>query len=111
MKITVAHSPDSDDAFMFYGLASGAVDAEGIEVEQVLSDIETFWGSPIYWTKMGLVVALLVNGFVMTRAETTLVHDDSTTAAGWRTLHRTAIASLGLWFLITALGIALVNFS
>ena len=25
MKITVAHSPDSDDAFMFYGLASGAV--------------------------------------------------------------------------------------
>ena len=41
MKITVAHSPDSDDAFMFYGLASGAVDAEGIEVEQVLSDIET----------------------------------------------------------------------
>jgi 1,4-dihydroxy-6-naphthoate synthase len=41
MKITVAHSPDSDDAFMFYGLASGAVDVEGIEVEQVLSDIET----------------------------------------------------------------------
>jgi len=41
MKITVAHSPDSDDAFMFYGLASGAVRVEGIEVDQVLSDIET----------------------------------------------------------------------
>jgi 1,4-dihydroxy-6-naphthoate synthase len=41
MKITVAHSPDSDDAFMFFGLASGAVKVEGIEVEQVLSDIET----------------------------------------------------------------------
>ena len=27
--IRVAHSPDSDDAFMFYGLASGAVKAEG----------------------------------------------------------------------------------
>jgi 1,4-dihydroxy-6-naphthoate synthase len=40
-RITVAHSPDSDDAFMFYGLASGAVDTGGIEVEQVLSDIET----------------------------------------------------------------------
>ncbi len=40
-SITVAHSPDSDDAFMFYGLASGAVDTGGIEVEQVLSDIET----------------------------------------------------------------------
>jgi 1,4-dihydroxy-6-naphthoate synthase len=40
-RITVAHSPDSDDAFMFYGLASGAVDTHGLEVEQVLADIET----------------------------------------------------------------------
>jgi 1,4-dihydroxy-6-naphthoate synthase len=40
-RITVAHSPDSDDAFMFYGLASGNVDTGGIEVEQVLADIET----------------------------------------------------------------------
>ena len=40
-RITVAHSPDSDDAFMFFGLASGAVDTGGIEVEQVLSDIES----------------------------------------------------------------------
>ncbi len=41
MKITVAHSPDSDDAFMFFGLASGAVRHDGIEVDQVLSDIES----------------------------------------------------------------------
>jgi 1,4-dihydroxy-6-naphthoate synthase len=40
-RITVAHSPDSDDAFMFYGLASGNVDTAGIVVEQVLADIET----------------------------------------------------------------------
>src|SRR3954466_12452906 len=40
-KITVAHSPDSDDAFMFYGLASGNVETHGIVVDQVLSDIET----------------------------------------------------------------------
>jgi 1,4-dihydroxy-6-naphthoate synthase len=39
--ITVAHSPDSDDAFMFYGLASGNVDTGGIVIDQVLSDIET----------------------------------------------------------------------
>src|SRR6185312_1313413 len=39
--ITVAHSPDSDDAFMFYGLASGNIDTGGIVVDQVLSDIET----------------------------------------------------------------------
>jgi 1,4-dihydroxy-6-naphthoate synthase len=41
MKITVAHSPDSDDAFMFYGLASGHVPTDGIAVEHVLGDIET----------------------------------------------------------------------
>ena len=41
MRITVAHSPDSDDAFMFYGLASGAVQTGDLEVEQVLSDIES----------------------------------------------------------------------
>jgi len=41
MRITVAHSPDSDDAFMFYGLASGHVDTGDLEVGHVLSDIET----------------------------------------------------------------------
>ncbi|HSC29951.1 MAG TPA: MqnA/MqnD/SBP family protein [Vicinamibacterales bacterium] len=40
-RITVAHSPDSDDAFMFYGLASGNVETGGIVVEEVLADIET----------------------------------------------------------------------
>ena len=40
-RITVAHSPDSDDAFMFFGLASGNVDTGGIVVEQVLKDIES----------------------------------------------------------------------
>jgi 1,4-dihydroxy-6-naphthoate synthase len=41
MRIRVAHSPDSDDAFMFYGLASGRVPSNGFELEHVLSDIET----------------------------------------------------------------------
>jgi 5,8-dihydroxy-2-naphthoate synthase len=41
MKIRIAHSPDSDDAFMFYGLASGNVPSPGFELEHVLSDIET----------------------------------------------------------------------
>ena len=41
MKITVAHSPDSDDAFMFYGLAAGHVPTDGIEVQHLLVDIET----------------------------------------------------------------------
>jgi 5,8-dihydroxy-2-naphthoate synthase len=41
MKVTVAHSPDSDDAFMHYGLASGRVPNEGIEFSHLLADIET----------------------------------------------------------------------
>lgn len=40
MKITIAHSPDSDDAFMFYGLARGGVPTGGLEVEHQLTDIE-----------------------------------------------------------------------
>jgi 1,4-dihydroxy-6-naphthoate synthase len=41
MRIAIAHSPDSDDAFMFYGLASGKVPSDGFQIEHVLSDIET----------------------------------------------------------------------
>ena len=40
-RIAVAHSPDSDDAFMFFGLASGNVDTGGLAIDQVLADIET----------------------------------------------------------------------
>ena len=39
--IRLGHSPDSDDAFMFYGLASGRVTAPGLEFEHVLRDIQT----------------------------------------------------------------------
>ena len=41
MKIRIAHSPDSDDAFMFYPLVKGLIDTEGLEIEHVLADIET----------------------------------------------------------------------
>ena len=39
--IHVAHSPDSDDAFMFYALATKKIDTGGINYIHVLSDIET----------------------------------------------------------------------
>lgn len=39
--IHLAHSPDSDDAFMFYALATGKVDVDGIEYVHELQDIET----------------------------------------------------------------------
>jgi 1,4-dihydroxy-6-naphthoate synthase len=40
-KLTLGHSPDPDDAFMFCGLARGAVRAEGLEFEHILQDIES----------------------------------------------------------------------
>jgi 1,4-dihydroxy-6-naphthoate synthase len=39
--ITVAHSPDSDDAFMFYALAAGKIDTGDLRYEHELQDIET----------------------------------------------------------------------
>ena len=40
MKITVGHTPDSDDAFMFYGMLTGKIPNEGFEVQHVIADIE-----------------------------------------------------------------------
>lgn len=39
--ITVGHSPDPDDAFMFYGLASEKVKLDGIKIEHMLEDIQS----------------------------------------------------------------------
>jgi 1,4-dihydroxy-6-naphthoate synthase len=39
--ISVAHSPDSDDAFMFYGLATNKLETDGIKFDHVLKDIQT----------------------------------------------------------------------
>ena len=40
-EISVAHSPDSDDAFMFYGLATEKVSTPGLKFHHTLTDIET----------------------------------------------------------------------
>lgn len=40
-EISVAHSPDSDDAFMFYGLATNKVRVPGLKFNHTLMDIET----------------------------------------------------------------------
>jgi 1,4-dihydroxy-6-naphthoate synthase len=40
-EISIAHSPDSDDAFMFYALTQGQLDTAGLAVEHVLRDIES----------------------------------------------------------------------
>ena len=39
--LTLGHSPDPDDAFMFYGLAKGLIPAHGFQFEHILQDIQT----------------------------------------------------------------------
>jgi 1,4-dihydroxy-6-naphthoate synthase len=39
--LTLGHSPDPDDAFMFYGLAKNFIPTEGLEFEHILQDIQT----------------------------------------------------------------------
>lgn len=41
MEITVGHTPDADDAFMFYGIASGKVSFDDVKVKHVVEDIES----------------------------------------------------------------------
>ena len=41
VKVRIAHSPDSDDAFMFYALTQGLLESDGLDIEHVLRDIET----------------------------------------------------------------------
>ena len=41
MKLVLGHSPDADDAFMFYAMAKGLVNLRGHEYEHILQDIET----------------------------------------------------------------------
>src|SRR5688572_31518185 len=74
------------------------------------SDIETYFGSWIYWTKMTLIVLLLVNGYMMTRAESGIrLTPNAADAAGWKRLRLTAAISMTLWFAIAFAGVALVN--
>jgi hypothetical protein len=70
------------------------------------ADAENFLHSVFFWTKMGLVVALLVNGFFLTHAERRAETD---AVRGWRWLTVTSTISVVLWMLTTLAGAALPN--
>ena len=39
--VRIGHSPDPDDAFMFYALTAGKVKIDGVRIEHLLEDIES----------------------------------------------------------------------
>ena len=98
---------DAVHRWVLAGLATVVISG----VALLAADIETFFGSWIFWTKMGLVVVLLINGLMMTRAEHGLRQDATDRSPHWKTLHRVAVSSLTLWLVIAAFGVALTNFS
>jgi hypothetical protein len=73
------------------------------------SDVETYFVSWVYWTKMTMVVLLLANGWKMTRVEASLRLAPDDAESGWKKLRLSAMVSLFLWFAIALAGVALVN--
>ena len=86
------------------GLA--AVTASGLLM--LAADTDTLLHSRLFWFKMALVVALSVNGLVLTRAGR---RAQSGVSAAWRTLAIAAMISVALWMLTTLAGAALPNIS
>jgi predicted ABC-type sugar transport system permease subunit len=72
----------------------------------LFSDLPTFLPSVLYWTKMGLVVVLLANGYVRLKAERSL---ETGSNASLATFRRTSVLSIVLWFTILLAGMLLTT--
>src|ERR1041385_6598607 len=62
--ISLAHSPDSDDAFMFYGLATHKIETGDLEFQHVLQDIQTLNAEARKATYDVTAVSLHASGYV-----------------------------------------------
>jgi hypothetical protein len=82
-----------------------------------LSDVKTFGYSPIYWTKMSLVVLLLLNGSLLQRTEqklragSLLIQSTGPRQRLWSRLRFAAATSMALWTAIVLAGVILVQAS
>jgi hypothetical protein len=80
-----------------------------------LSDVKTFGYSPVYWTKMSLVVLLLLNGLLLQRTErklragSLLIQSTGPRQRLWSRLRFAAATSMVLWTAIVLAGVILVE--
>jgi hypothetical protein len=79
-------------------------------VAMFLSDVETFVGSIFLWIKLSFVALLLVNGFMMMRAEKALAADVQSDAL-WNRMRTIALMSGALWLLTTLAGVILKEYA
>ena len=75
-------------------------------VLMLAADLNTFVVSKVFWTKMFLVVMLLINGLRMLRAEQAI---RAGSPSGWGRLRGASLTSLILWLLIAFCGAVLPN--
>jgi uncharacterized membrane protein len=73
---------------------------------QFAADIDTYLYSKCFWTKMGLLTLLIINGNLLLRTERNAEIGDE---RSWTYLRAASIASMVLWFLTTLAGAALPN--
>ena len=69
----------------------------------VASDLDTFLSSRLYWTKMGLVGLLVLNGAALLRSERAASRAPD--GGGWGWLRATSAVSLTLWLVILFAGL------
>lgn len=79
--LQLGHSPDPDDAFMFYGLARDLIDAEGLRFEHILMDIETL----NRWAAEGRleVTALSLNAWMHLRDRYVILNAGASMGSGY----------------------------
>lgn len=108
-------APVSDRAFVLRELRDvhrpvlwglGLVLVSGVAM--MLSDVKTFLPSWVFWTKMGLIALLLLNGLVILRAEHQLAADPLERSQ-WRRLRNASMRSGGLWVLTLLFGVLLTS--
>lgn len=75
---------------------------------QLAADLETFAVSKVMWVKLGLLVVLAVNGFLMLRNEEA-VRRDKGSAKAFGALRMRAVTSVVLWLAITLAGVGLMQ--